>query len=180
MRVSWPILYSVLVALLLWATWSSVAALSFMVLVLLFAVIRHARQLYRLGVWLKDARIETIPETNGIWDEVFSLLYKMVKRHNQTRQELATELLNIERATAALPEGVASLNDMNRIEWCNPLAEQHFGINAKRDILQDITYLVRQPEFIDYLQAADFTAPLVMKSARQEDMVLSINLAIAM
>ncbi len=176
MRVSWPILYSVLVALLLWATWSSVAALSFMVLVLLFAVIRHARQLYRLGVWLKDARIETIPETNGIWDEVFSLLYKMVKRHNQTRQELATELLNIERATAALPEGVASLNDMNRIEWCNPLAEQHFGINAKRDILQDITYLVRQPEFIDYLQAADFTEPLVMKSARQEDMVLSIKL----
>ncbi len=176
MRVSWPVLYSVLIALLLWAVASAIFALSFMVLVLFFAVIRHAWQLYKLGVWLKDARIETIPETNGIWDEVFSLLYKMVKQHNQTRQELANELLNIEQATAALPEGVVSLNEAKRIEWCNPLAEQHFGLNAKRDIQQDITYLVRQPEFIEYLHAGNYSEPLVMKPARHDDMVLSIKL----
>ncbi len=176
LRMSWPVLYSVLIALLLWAILSAVFALSFMVLVLLFVLIRHAWQLYKLGEWLKDARIETIPQTNGIWDEVFSLLYKMVKRHNQTRQELAAGLLNIERATAALPEGVASLNEANRIEWCNPLAEQHFGINAEHDILQDITYLVRQPEFIEYLQGGNFTEPLVMAPARHDDMLLSIKL----
>jgi two-component system phosphate regulon sensor histidine kinase PhoR len=175
-RVSLPVLFSALVALLLWAIFSAVAALSFVLLVMLLVMARHARQLYRLGVWLKDPGIETIPAADGIWDEVFSLLYKMVKRHKQTKQKLASELLNIEQATAALPEGVASLNALNRIEWCNPLAELHFGINAERDILQDVTYLVRQPEFIGYLQTGDYSEPLVMKSARHDDMVLSIKL----
>jgi two-component system phosphate regulon sensor histidine kinase PhoR len=175
-RVSTPIIFGVLVALLLWGLFSSTIALLFVLLVVLVVMARHAWQLYKLGEWLKDASIETIPEADGIWDEVFSRLYKMVKRHKLTKQKLATELLHIEQATAALPEGVVSLNEGNRIEWCNPLAELHFGLNAQRDIMQDITYLLRQPEFIDYLHAADFSEPLVMNPARHDDMVLSIKL----
>jgi two-component system phosphate regulon sensor histidine kinase PhoR len=171
-----PIIFSALMALLLWGIFSVVAALLFLLLVLLVVMAGHARQLYRLAEWLRTPSIETIPEDDGIWGEVFSRLYKMVKRHKQTKQDLATELLNIEQATAAFPEGVVSLNGVNRIEWCNPLAEHHFGINAKRDILQDITYLVRQPEFIDYLHAANYSDPLVMKSARHDDMILSVKL----
>ncbi|MFA6969810.1 MAG: phosphate regulon sensor histidine kinase PhoR [Gallionella sp.] len=174
--MSLPVLYGALAALPLWALFSVPVALVFMLLVLLLVMGYRARQLYKLGLWLNDARLETIPEAGGIWDDVFSGLYKMVRRHNETKQKLASELLNIEQATAALPEGVASLNEANRIEWCNPLAEQHFGLNAQRDILQDITYLVRQPEFIDYLHAGNFSVPLVMRPARHDDMVLSIKL----
>lgn len=176
LRVSLPIFFGAMIALLLWWIFSPAAALSFLLLLLMFVMARHARQLYRLGEWLREPRIETIPEADGIWDEVFSRLYKMVKRHKQTKEKLASELLNIEQATAALPEGVVSLNDANRIEWCNPLAEHHFGLNVQRDILQDITYLVRQPEFIDFLQAGNFSEPLVMTPARHEGMVLSIKL----
>jgi two-component system phosphate regulon sensor histidine kinase PhoR len=171
-----PIIFSAMMALLLWGIFSVVAALLFLLLVLLVVMAGHARQLYRLAEWLRTPSIETIPEDDGIWGEVYSRLYKMVKRHKQTKQDLATELLNIEQATAAFPEGVVSLNGVNRIEWCNPLAEHHFGINAKRDIMQDVTYLVRQPEFIDYLHAANYSDPLVMKSARHDDMILSIKL----
>ena len=175
-RITMPIIFSAMMALLLWGIFSAVAALLFLLLVLLVVMAGHARQLYRLAEWLRTPSIETIPEDDGIWGEVYSRLYKMVKRHKQTKQDLATELLNIEQATAAFPEGVVSLNGVNRIEWCNPLAEHHFGINAKRDILQDITYLVRQPEFIDYLHAANYSDPLVMKSARHDDMILSVKL----
>jgi two-component system phosphate regulon sensor histidine kinase PhoR len=42
--------------------------------------------------------------------------------------------------------------------------------------MQDITYLVRQPEFIEYLANANFSEPLVMSPARHVDMVLSIKL----
>jgi len=176
LRVSLPVIYAALAALLLWAIFSAVVALSFMLLTLLLVMAYRARQLYKLGKWLNDARLETIPEADGLWDEVFSQLYKMVKRHNQTKQDLADELQHIEQATAALPEGVAILNTANRIEWCNPLAEQHFGLNAQYDIKQDITYLVRQPEFIDYLQTGDFSEPLLMTPARHNDIRLSIKL----
>ncbi len=171
-----PVVYGALFALLLWAVFSAVAALSFMLVFLLVVMAYRAKQLYKLGRWLSEPRPETIPDGGGIWDDVFSSLYKMVKRHNQTKQKLADELQHIEQATAALPEGVVSLNEARRVEWCNPLAEQHFGLDVNSDILQDITYLVRQPEFIQYLHAGNYAEPLVMKAARHEDMVLSIRL----
>jgi two-component system phosphate regulon sensor histidine kinase PhoR len=171
-----PIILGALMALLLWGIFSAVVAVLFVLLVLLVVMAGHARQLYSLAEWLRTPAIDTIPEADGIWGEVFSRLYKMVKRHKQTKQDLAAELLNIEQATAAFPEGVVSLNAVNRIEWCNPLAEHHFGINASRDILQDVTYLVRQPEFIDYLHAANYSDELVMKSARHDEMILSLKL----
>lgn len=175
-RVSQPVLYGGIFAAILWGVFSVTVALSFLLLVLLVTMAYRARQLYKLGQWLNDPRLEAIPEADGLWDEVFSRLYQMVKLHNQTKQELAEELQHIEQATAALPEGVVILNDANRIEWCNPLAQQHFGLDIEHDFMQDITYLVRQPEFIEYLSAANFGEPLVMSPARHDDMVLSIKL----
>jgi two-component system phosphate regulon sensor histidine kinase PhoR len=175
-RVSLPVLFSALGALLMWGLFSAITALWFMLIVLLMVMAYRARQLYKLGIWLADARLETIPEAGGIWDEVFTQLYKMVRQHNQTKQELAAELQHIEQATSALPEGVAILNEANRLEWFNPLAQQHFHLDAEHDTMQDITYLVRQPEFIEYLHESNFSEPLVMVPARHEDMVLSIKL----
>jgi two-component system phosphate regulon sensor histidine kinase PhoR len=171
-----PVILSTLLALLLWGMFSATIALLFMLAVLLTVMAYRARQLFKLGQWLGDARIETIPEAGGIWDDVFSRLYQMVKLHNQTKQDLAAELHHIEQATAALPEGVAILNAVNRIEWCNPLAQQLFNLDPEQDIMQDITYLVRQPEFVEYLHESNFNVPLIMRPARHDDMVLSIKL----
>lgn len=175
-RVSVPVILSALAGLLLWGMFSSAIALLFMLAALLTVMAYRARQLFKLGQWLGDARIETIPEAGGIWDDVFSSLYKMVKQHNQTKQELAAELHHIEQATSALPEGVAILNAANRIEWCNPLAQQLFDLDPEQDIMQDITYLVRQPEFVEYLHESNFNTPLIMRPARRDDMILSIKL----
>jgi len=175
-RASQPVLYGGIFAAVLWGIFNAAVALLFLMVVLLAAMAYRARQLYKLGAWLNDPRLETIPEADGLWDEVFSRLYRMVKQHNQTKQELAEELQHIEQATAALPEGVVILNDANRIEWCNPLAQQHFGLDAEHDFMQDITYLMRQPEFVEYLAASNFSEPLVMTPSRHDDMVLSIKL----
>jgi two-component system phosphate regulon sensor histidine kinase PhoR len=69
-----------------------------------------------------------------------------------------------------------SLDKTDHIEWCNPLAEQHLGLDSGRDIGQQITYLVRQPEFVEYLAAKNFTDPLVLHGPRQDDLVLSCKL----
>jgi len=175
-RLSLPVILITLLALWLWSLFSATIALLFMLLALLILMARHGRQLYKLGLWLNDARIETMPEASGIWDEVFSRLYRMVKQHNQTKQELAAELHHIEQATAALPEGVVILNEANRIEWFNTLARQYFDLDAEHDILQDITYLVRQPEFVDYLHVRDFSEPLLLIPSRHDEMTLSIKL----
>lgn len=174
-RLSLPVILIALFGLLTWGLFSGTLALLFMLLALLALMARHGRQLYRLGLWLHDARLETMPEASGIWDEVFSRLYQMVKQHKQTKQDLAAELQHIEQATAALPEGVVILNEANRIEWFNTLAREHFNLDAEHDMMQDITYLVRQPEFVDYLHDGNFTEPLLMVPARHDQMTLSIK-----
>jgi len=171
-----PIWYGAAVALVLWGIFTSTVALLFMLALLLTVMAYRARQLFKLGEWLQDARPETIPEADGIWDDVFSQLYRMVKKHRQTKQELADELQHIEQATAALPEGVAILNESNRIEWCNPLAQQLLDLDPEQDIMQDITYLVRQPEFVEYLHESNFNSPLIMRPVRHDEIVLSIKL----
>jgi len=176
LRASSPVLSSSVIALLLWAIFSPLPALLFMLVVLLILMARHAQQLRKLTVWLAKPNLQTIPEGYGIWDDAFASLYKMVKRHQQTKLDLAAELQHIELATSALPDGVAILNAGNRIEWCNPLCAQHFGLNIERDIMQDITYLVRQPDFIDYLHTANFSQPLVMSPVRQTELRLSVKL----
>jgi two-component system phosphate regulon sensor histidine kinase PhoR len=176
LRASSPVLFASVIALMLWAIFSPLPALLFMLMVLLILMARHARQLCKLTHWLAKPDLQTIPEANGIWDDAFSLLYKMVKRHQQTKLDLAAELQHIELATSALPDGVAILNAGNRIEWCNPLCAEHFGLNIERDIMQDITYLVRQPDFIEYLQTANFSEPLVMSPVRQDELRLSVKL----
>ena len=171
-----PVILNALTALLIWAIFSHTAALIYLIAVLLYLMSRHAWQLYKLSQWLVKPDLQTIPEANGIWDDAFSRLYKMVKRHQQTKLDLAAELKHIEMATAAMPDGVLILNSVNRIEWCNPLAAEHLGLNPQRDIMQDITYLVRQPDFIAYLHDGNFNEPLVMSPSRHDDLRLSIKL----
>ena len=176
-RVSLPIIYGAMVAVVLWGLFSAIVALLFMLVLLVCVMAYRARQISKLAQWIQDPRLEAVPEAiDGVWDDVFSRLYQMVKKHNQTKQALADEVKYIEQATAALPEGVAILDKGDRIEWCNPLAQQHFDLDPEQDVMQDITYLVRQPEFIDYLRESNFNEPLIMRPERHDDLVLSIHL----
>ena len=52
------------------------------------------------------------------------------------------------------------LNEEDQIEWCNSIAEQHFGINAKRDVMQRITHILRKPAFIQYMIRQNYRDPV--------------------
>jgi two-component system phosphate regulon sensor histidine kinase PhoR len=67
------------------------------------------------------------------------------------------------QAIQASPNGVAMLDDHDQIEWCNAIAEVHFGVDAKRDLRQRITNLVRHPEFVRYLNGQHYDETLVMR-----------------
>lgn len=175
-RLSMPFLFGGLFALVLWGIFSAAVALGFLLLLSLGVMLYYARQLRKLDIWLRDPQTATMPEAGGVWDEVFSGLYRMVKHYNQTKQALSNELVKMEQATAALPEGVTILSPDHRIEWSNPMSQQHFGLNPEFDRMQDITYLVRQPEFAAYLHADISPEPLLMRSQRNEDVLLSIKL----
>ncbi|HLY96705.1 MAG: phosphate regulon sensor histidine kinase PhoR, partial [Sideroxydans sp.] len=151
------------------------AALLFGIGVLL-RLFSHLRNLAAFDRWLADPDTRDVPDGSGLWVDAFSQLHKLTMQRRKEREQHAAALHQMEQATSALPEGVVILDEADRIEWCNPLAERHFGLDDERDIGQQITYLARQPEFVQYLTRKNFTEPLVLRGSRHDDLVLSIKL----
>ena len=171
-----PPLILALIALLLWSAVGVMPALVFLALGFMVRIVFHLRRLAALDNWLDDPEQRQVPDSTGVWGEVFVRLNKMVRQQRKEREQRIAALNDMEQATAALPEGVVILDDTDHIEWCNPLAEQHFGLDAGRDIGQQITYLARQPVFVQYLDMQHFDEPLVLRGTRQDELVLSIKL----
>jgi two-component system phosphate regulon sensor histidine kinase PhoR len=168
--------FLLLLALLVWAVAGPLAAALFFGAGILLRLFFHLRNLAALDRWLADPENHPVPDGKGQWEDVFSQLNKLTKSQRKERTQHAAALLQMQQATSALPEGVAILDEADRIEWCNPLAERHFGLDGERDIGQQITYLARQPEFVQYLAMKQFTEPLVLRGTRQDGLVLAVKL----
>ncbi len=159
-------------------TWGAVGALPaalFFATMIALKLIGHLRQLARMEHWSMSPESGGVPEGRGAWEDFSGNLNKLMRKQREAREKHAAALQQIEQATAALPEGVVILDETDHIEWCNPLAERHFGLDGSRDISQQITYLARQPEFVQYLALSNYAEPLILRGTRQDEMVLSIK-----
>lgn len=163
-------------SLLLWAIAGALPAALFFGVFLLVYLILHLRQLAALDYWLADSEGRVVPDGSGLWEEIFARLNRMIRKLRKERERRIAALRYMEQATAVLPDGVVILDEFDHIEWCNPIAERHFGLDSVRDAGQQITYLARQPEFVQYLAKHDFSDPLVLHGARQDGLTLSVKL----
>jgi len=162
--------------LVLWASVGAVPALILMVVLLLFSLFHHLRNLHALDGWLRQPDAGTVPHGSGLWEEAFAVLYQLERRQSDSQHNLSNALERFQQAGEAMPDGVVMMNSSGQIEWCNPVAETQFGINLDRDRGQWMTYLIRQAQFTDYLAAHNYREPLIFKSTRNRELVLSIQL----
>lgn len=162
----------------LWLALGAVTALVFYSVALLLLVVHHLRYLAALDEWLQTPAptATMLPDATGAWGDVFARLARLMRSQSQSQQQLSTALERLRRATSAMPEGVVILDETDRIEWCNPVAEQHFGIDYNLDSGQQITYLVRQTQFAEYLATRNYSEPLIVRQSRQQELILSLQL----
>ncbi|PSJ16855.1 phosphate regulon sensor histidine kinase PhoR [Nitrosomonas supralitoralis] len=177
-RRSSNILFLVFIAALLWMIFGAVKALIFFSVAMLWIAFHHIRHLVLLERWLQlsDHSSKSIPAGSGAWDEVFAHLARYVRQHSQSQEILSLALERMQSVTSAMPDGIVILDKSDRIEWCNPVAEQHLGISLGLDIGQQITYLVRQIPFVEYLAARQYSKPLVIKQTRLYGQIISLQL----
>ena len=147
-------------ALLMWALFGRVTALSVLAGTLLLLVLHHIYNLTLLHNWLREPRAESVPDGTGAWETIFAYLLRLLKRQRASEFSLSKALERFELAGEALPEAVVLLDDNEQIVWCNPRAETYFGLSLKRDRGAQITYIVRQPQFLGYLNAREVAEPL--------------------
>jgi two-component system phosphate regulon sensor histidine kinase PhoR len=136
----------------------------------------HLQQFRVLLGWLQKPDLGTIPDGFGMWDDAFANLYQEIRSHVRQETRLISELGRLQQAAAALPDGAVILNASDQIEWCNSPAEVLLGLNLEKDTGQPISFLVRQSEFIAYLNERRYAEPLVLKSARNQEVTLELQL----
>ena len=139
-------------------------------------LLHHMRHVALLVEWLKQPTPGNVPPGRGAWDYVFSLLYRFERVKTRQQQQLAKTLVRFRQAGRALPDGVVILDADNRIEWCNDTADAHFDLNGETDIGQPVVNLVRQPQFVTYIEAADYVHPIELRTARGDGMILSVQI----
>ena len=117
-----------------------------------------------------------MPHGTGIWDELFALLYRYERVKNREHQQLAKTLVRFRQAGRAH----ARRRGHPRRREPHRLVQRHgrtsFRSTLDADLGQPITNLLRQPEFVDYIEAGDYSHPLELRPARAGSIVLSVQI----
>ena len=117
----------------------------------------HASKLNRL---LLSSSMTEMPSALGVWGEIYYRLHKLIRSLRNQILDVEQQHSRFIQAVQATPNGVVMLNEDDQIEWCNGIAEQHFGINAKRDVMQRITHILRKPAFVQYMIRQNYREPV--------------------
>ncbi|WP_454742059.1 phosphate regulon sensor histidine kinase PhoR [Cupriavidus necator] len=168
MNVIWARSAAILIGLLvlsagIYLAFGPVPALALACASLFWLLCYYLYQINRLWKVLDAPVYGEIPSALGLWGEVYYRLHRLVKRWRTQVLQVEQQHTRFIQAIQASPNGVLMLDDADQIEWCNDVAEQHFGLNARRDVRQRITHLIRRPEFVHYLTRQRFDEPLVMR-----------------
>ena len=164
------------VALTAWPLAGAVAALALLGAGMLGVAAWHLIQLDALTRWAGKALEEAVPEGRGTWAIAYAALYRRLRLRSARQRDLRLALDRFVSGAEALPEGVVVLDGANRIQWANPRAQAHLGIELRHDAGAPIVNLVRQPAFVQYLANGDFSEPVVIDSQREAGMTLSIQI----
>ncbi len=134
---------------------------------LIFLTVLFLHQLWQTHRFTKILMSPTygdVPGALGIWGEIYYRLHKLVRSWRDQVVDVERQHRRFIEAIQASPNGVIMLNEDDQIEWCNAVAEHHFGMQAKRDTMQRITHILRKPAFVHYITQKNYREPVKLNN----------------
>ena len=138
------------VAFPVWIWLDGVAALFAALAYLVFHVLIQDWKFTRFQNWLNSTHLQSNPPWSGAWLDVAIRIQRQQLLAENRTQLHERRLQDFLLAIQGLPNGVILLDDQSRIDWCNDTAASHLGLDVKKDRLQHIVHLVRDPLFNRY------------------------------
>jgi two-component system phosphate regulon sensor histidine kinase PhoR len=143
-----------------------------------FFFLRQLWLIVRLIHWAQCPLGTPTPSASGAWGAVFDALHRRGRLASAEREQATQELDRFRRAAEALPDGVMILDGHRAIEWMNLHAEACLGLKASVDTGSRITHLLREPEFLEYLDSRDHRGvPLELHTQRNPGRILQVQAA---
>ena len=162
--------------LVAWLVLGAGAALALLALGSAGLVVFHLREMQKMLDWAEGPLDARVPEGRGPWALVFTAMYRRTRLRDAVQRDLRDVIERFRQAAEAIPDGIVLLDRNHRIEWANPRALAQLGLNLEHDQGQPVVNLVRQPEFLRYLEAGDFGASTVVPSSREPGHALALQL----
>ena len=135
----------------------------------------HLVNLFRLDWWLRHRSFSDPPEIGGAWGDAITQVVRLHRRKRFHKQRFIQLFRQIQRSTAALPDGVVILNAEHEIVWFNRMAALLLNLRRPADLGLRIDNLVRQPEFARYLAGAQYANPVIIRIGAGEPIFLSLQ-----
>jgi two-component system phosphate regulon sensor histidine kinase PhoR len=131
--------------------------------------------LFRLDWWVRHRSYAAPPDLGGAWGTIVAQVMRLHRRKRFHKQRFIQLVRQIQRSTAALPDGVVILNAQREIVWFNRTASTLLGLRGHDDFGLRIDNLLRQPEFGRYLREAQYEVPLVIRANGAPETHLSLQ-----
>jgi len=132
--------------------------------------------LFRVHWWVRHRSFADAPDIAGVWGEAIGQVVRLHRRKRFHKQRYLQLLRQIQRSTAALPDGVVVINAQREIIWFNATSARLLDLRRAEDVGLRIENLLRQPEFSRYLEVSDFSNPIVLHPQVGSDAYLAIQL----
>ena len=148
----------------------------FAAIVLAAMLAYHVRNLIRFEHWLRYRSGEPPPNMDGLWGEVLAITHRIYRRKVFHKRHVTALLREFRRMTSAMPDGAVLLGPNREILWFNRTAGQWLDLRRKVDYGRRIDNLVRNPEFVEYLDKRGAMAPPRIHLPKQGDRWLLFRL----
>ncbi|HEV7447506.1 MAG TPA: phosphate regulon sensor protein PhoR, partial [Steroidobacteraceae bacterium] len=132
--------------------------------------------LFRLEWWLRHRSFADPPDVGGVFGEIIAQIVRLHRRKRFHKQRFVQLMRQLQRSTAALPNGVVILNAQREIMWFNRMAARLLDLRRTADLGLRIENLLRSPQFARYLEIGDFASPIVIRTTMGEDCYLSLQM----
>jgi two-component system phosphate regulon sensor histidine kinase PhoR len=134
-------------------------------------------KLQRLERWLAGPDLNSDVAWRGLWLEIAQRIQRLIKQRDKQVVVHEQRLQHFLQAIQASPNGVTLLDDQGRIEWFNDTAAAHLGLDIRRDRLQHVVHLVRDPVFAKYFAQTQHDAEVVIEG-RSQSVAHSVKLSV--
>jgi len=147
-----------------------------MCLVLLLFLLSHLRHLATLRSWLINPKRYELPDTGGIWGEIYYLLIDLQRKNRKRKRRLTAMLAEFQASTAALPDGAVVLGERGEIAWFNRAAQTLLGLRDTQDIGLRVANLIRHPAFTEYYALGNFEREIEAPSPVNRAKMISLRI----
>lgn len=147
--------------------------------VCLFTVIKDLWKGQKITQWLRHNSVKEPPQMDGIWGDLIDRMRRILNEQRKQTKNEAQKLQDFLLAIQASPNGVVLIDPEGRIEWCNQTAALHLGMDAKRDLMQHVVHLVRDPVFKKYFSSESHDGEAIIdgrSGSLQKTVKLSVQL----